>query len=84
MKSRLLKGILAMVLLCATLLTGCQSTANQVVIYSNADDEAVTAMKNALYKNGYEGNTYFKLLEQVNYEGNYWLKEQILKLIWLQ
>ena len=66
MKSRLLKGILAMVLLCATLLTGCQSTANQVVIYSNADDEAVTAMKNALDKNGYEGNTYFKLLELVN------------------
>ena len=53
MKSRLLKGILAMVLLCATLLTGCQSTANQVVIYSNADDETVTAMKNAINKNGY-------------------------------
>lgn len=31
------------------------STENQVVIYSNADDEAITAMKNALDSNGYEG-----------------------------
>ncbi len=43
-------------------LAGCSSndgnTANngeQVVIYSNADDEAITAMKNALDANGYEG-----------------------------
>lgn len=44
------------------LLAGCSSntgnaggTDDQVVIYSNADDEAVTAMKNALDSNGYEG-----------------------------
>lgn len=60
MKSKLLKGTLASALLCATLLTGCQSATNQVVIYSNADDEAVTAMKNALDKNGYEGQYLFQ------------------------
>lgn len=45
-----------------SLLAGCGSgagnaggTGDQVVIYSNADDEAVTAMKNALDANGYEG-----------------------------
>lgn len=45
-----------------SLLAGCssdgRSTADagaQVVIYSNADDEAITAMKNALDANGYEG-----------------------------
>lgn len=36
-------------------LTGCQKRAQEVVIYTNADDEAITAMKNALDKNGYEG-----------------------------
>ena len=38
---------------------GCESgggSANeQVVIYSNADEEAITAMQNALDNNGYEG-----------------------------
>ena len=43
-------------------LSGCSSapgsaagTKDQVVIYSNADDEAITAMKHALDSNGYEG-----------------------------
>lgn len=35
-------------------LTGCQGKKDQVVIYSNADDEAMTAMKNALDQNGYK------------------------------
>lgn len=45
-----------------SLLAGCSSDegnaadkGEQVVIYSNADDEAITAMKNALDANGYEG-----------------------------
>lgn len=45
-----------------SLFSGCSSdsgitsdTGDQVVIYSNADDEAITAMKNALDSNGYEG-----------------------------
>lgn len=42
------------------LLAGCGSgdsaaAGDQVVLYSNADDEAVTAMKNALDANGYKG-----------------------------
>ena len=53
MKKKLLKGLVVSSLLCTSLLTGCSSSNDQVVIYSNADDEAVTAMKNALDKNGY-------------------------------
>ena len=61
MKKKLLKGLLASSMLCASLvLTGCKGSSEQVVIYSNADDEAVTAMKNALDKNGYEGKYLFQ------------------------
>lgn len=34
--------------------------AEQVIIYSNADDEAITAMTNALNSNGYEGQYVFQ------------------------
>lgn len=53
----------------AGLLAGCGSGQagngsaageKQVVIYSNADDEAVTAMKNALDAGGYEGRYIFQ------------------------
>lgn len=58
MKGRLKK--VAAFLLCGTVafstLTGCGSKAEEeVVIYSNADDEAIEAMKKALDENGYEG-----------------------------
>ena len=50
-----------------SLLTACggnnsagNSGEKQVVIYSNADEEAVTAMKNALDGNGYEGKYIFQ------------------------
>lgn len=51
--------------LTASSLTGCSSSSSQsgdrqVVIYSNADDEAITAMKNALDSNGYEGKYIFQ------------------------
>ena len=38
-------------------LTGCDtgSSGDQIIIYSNADEEAITAMENALDNNGYEG-----------------------------
>lgn len=36
-------------------MTGCGQKEEQIVIYSNADDEAIEAMKNALDQNGYEG-----------------------------
>lgn len=63
MKKKFLKGLLASSMLCASLaLTGCSSSNEQVVIYSNADDEAVTAMKNALDKNGYDGQYIFQTL----------------------
>lgn len=46
-------------------MTGCQAggsgnTDDQVVIYSNADDEAVEAMKKTLDANGYEGKYIFQ------------------------
>lgn len=44
-------------------LTGCGNNASneeQVIIYSNADDEAIDAMKNALDANGYEGQYVFQ------------------------
>lgn len=42
-------------------LTGCgNSAAEQVVIYSNADDEAVEVMKETLDANGYEGQYLFQ------------------------
>ena len=45
-------------------LTGCSQPGGQkdeeVVIYSNADDEAVEAMKKTLDQNGYEGKYIFQ------------------------
>ena len=39
---------------------GSSDSGKQVVIYSNADDEAVVAMKNALDNNGYKGQYVFQ------------------------
>ena len=47
--------------LAASVLAGCGSgSSKQVVIYSNADDEAVEAMKETLDANGYEGKYLFQ------------------------
>ncbi len=48
--------------LCMTSLVGCQSKQEQVVFYSNADDEAVEAIKATLDANGYEGQYIFTSL----------------------
>ena len=43
--------------------TGCSATGGGdelVIIYSNADEEAITAMENALDSNGYEGQYMFQ------------------------
>ena len=39
---------------------GSGSSGDEVVIYSNADDEAVEAMKKPLDENGYEGKYLFQ------------------------
>ena len=45
----------------AGVLSGCgKASSDEVVIYSNADDEAVEAMKAALDANGYEGKYIFQ------------------------
>lgn len=48
-------GMIGVMGLSTMMLTGCGGGNDQIVIYSNADDEAMTAMKNALDGNGYEG-----------------------------
>ena len=55
----LLAGMLAV---SGVMMTGCSSRGNsdQVVIYSNADDEAVAAMKKTLDDTGYEGQYVFQ------------------------
>lgn len=61
MKLKFLKSILT-VGLALGMLCGCSSKEggeSEVIIYSNADDEAVEAMKNALDSNGYEGKYIF-------------------------
>lgn len=51
----------AMALTACVNLTGCSSDENeQVIIYSNADDEAVESMKKTLDANGYEGKYVFQ------------------------
>lgn len=59
-----IKKILAAVLVATTslsVLAGCgNGSEEQVVIYSNADEEAVAAMQNALNSNGYEGKYIFQ------------------------
>lgn len=40
--------------------TSSDKSAQQVIIYSNADDEAITAMTHALDSNGYQGQYVFQ------------------------
>ena len=44
--------------------------AEQVIIYSNADEEAITAMSNALDANGYEGKYVFEVFGTSELGGN--------------
>lgn len=62
-KINLLVSLAAMAVLAFGTFTGCskKSSENQpVIIYSNADDEAVVAVKKALDSNGYEGKYIFQ------------------------
>ena len=59
-----------------TLLAGCGSSGSgddQIVIYSNADEEAITAMENALDAGGYEGK-YIVQTYGTSYNNNYGLR----------
>lgn len=68
METKRRRGRAAALLVTAVLsgmaLTGCSQSGGQkdeeVVIYSNADDEAVEAMKKTLDQNGYEGKYMFQ------------------------
>ncbi len=62
MKNLLKKTIGALLIgaMCITGFTACSEEEKQVVIYSNADDEAVEAMKKTLDENGYDGQYIFQ------------------------
>lgn len=55
-------GLAAVVAMSGGILAGCGKSAGEekVIIYSNADDEAVTAMKNALDNNGFQDQYIFQ------------------------
>ena len=60
MKARKISVILMAAILAGSFsMAGCGQRANaageEVIIYSNADDEAVEAMKKTLHENRYEG-----------------------------
>ncbi|NCB92418.1 MAG: extracellular solute-binding protein [Clostridia bacterium] len=60
MKGAVSALVIGSVMIGGGLMAGCGNNAGtggneEVVLYSNADDEAITAMKNALDNNGYEG-----------------------------
>lgn len=60
---RILCTMLAVTMMigCCAVMTGCSSKEDaQVIIYSNADDEAVESMKSTLDANGYEGKYVFQ------------------------
>lgn len=62
---KLAAAMLAVICTGTFLMAGCESTSaqasgEQVIIYSNADDEAVEAMKKTLDENGYEGQYLFQ------------------------
>ena len=63
--------------------TGCGKSAadEKVIIYSNADDEAVTAMKNALDNNGFRISIFSSPSEPPSWEESFWQKEAILRRI---
>ena len=67
------------VLICG--LTGCGGNSRQVVLYTNADDEAVTAMKNALTATAMAANIFCKALEPRSLEASFWQKEKMLRPI---
>lgn len=65
---RKLMGMMMAVTLATTAITGCGNATGgssgkgsdaKIVIYSNADDEAITAMQNALDNNGYKDKYTF-------------------------
>ena len=57
---RFLPCLLIIIIAVSVCLSGCAEKESQVIIYSNADDEAVEAMKAALDNNGFTGKYLFQ------------------------
>ena len=71
----------------SSVLTGCAGSGNaageQVILYTNADDEAVEAMKNALDSNGYEGKYIVQTFGTSELGASFWQKGPISRQTWL-
>lgn len=55
LKRKTVMGMAALMIAASVSAAGCSKKQEQVVIYSNADEEAVNAMKKTLDENGYQG-----------------------------
>ena len=57
MRKKFLAAAVAMTMALSAVLTGCGggSASDEVILYTNADDEAIEAMKSTLDENGYSG-----------------------------
>ncbi len=55
MRKKFLAAAMAIGMSLSTILTGCGSGKEEVVFYTNADDEAIEAMKSTLDENGFSG-----------------------------
>lgn len=57
MRKKFLAAAVAMTMVVSAIFTGCggSSASDEVILYTNADDEAIEAMKSTLDENGYSG-----------------------------
>ena len=57
MRKKFLAAAVAMTMVVSAVFTGCggSSASDEVILYTNADDEAIEAMKSTLDENGYSG-----------------------------
>lgn len=76
-------------LTCGIMLIGCGSASSkgssteEVIIYSNADVEAVEVIQEVLDEAGYEGQYISNPLAPVSWAGACWLKVKTQRQIWL-
>ena len=83
MKMKKVTAFIMTAALGASILAGCGSgSEKQVVIYSNADDEAVEAMKETLDANGYKGKYLFQTFGTSELGGKLLAEGKTLRQTW--
>ena len=73
---------LAAVTVTGAVLTGCGTKAEEVVIYTNADDEAIEAMRKHWMPMAMKVSIWYSPLALPSLEASCWQKVPILKRIW--